>query len=150
MFVYPLDWRGGGPPCTTPNVARAFLHSKRDTPCGARVRHLREISPPVRSSTSARLFRDKQGKLTIRLSASDALFLFRVLPHHVSTEKFTSFNLIDPSNMADRAGLLNVFIAAVPLLSPALSATLFTEALQYTREDAVGRSTTQSSAMHPQ
>jgi hypothetical protein len=36
----------------------------------------------------------------------------------------------------DHVGLLNVLVAVLPLLSPTPSATLFTEALLYTGEDA--------------
>ena len=107
---------------------------------------------------------DKPGKLTIRLFAGDALFLCRALVHHIDTGKMpsnltvapwntaslaldggdyghsdgapTSFNVIETSNIMDHIGLLNVLVAAVPLLSSAPSATLFTEALVYTGEDA--------------
>ena len=40
-----------------------------------------------------------------------------------------TFNVIEASNLVDHAGLLNVLIATVPLLSETYSATLFTETL---------------------
>ena len=108
--------------------------------------------------------RGKPGKLTIRLFAGDALFLCRALVHHAGTGKIpanltvapwntapltldggdygfsngapTSFNVIETSNIMDHVGLLNILVAALPLLSPDPSATLFTEALLYTGKDA--------------
>ena len=108
--------------------------------------------------------RGKPGKLTIRLFAGDALFLCRALVHHAGTGKIpanltvapwntapltldggdygfsngapTSFNVIEISNIMDHVGLLNILVAALPLLSPDPSATLFTEALLYTGKDA--------------
>ena len=107
---------------------------------------------------------EKPGKLTIRLFAGDVLFLCRALVHHVGTGKTppdltvapwnraplvldggdygrgdgapTSFNVIETSNVMDHIGLLNVLIAVLPLLSPTPSATLFTEALLCTGDDA--------------
>ena len=153
------------------HLAPAFLTSERDTPTmpefvtyaksqfSGWVKHFRTF------------VHNKPGKLTIRLLAGDTLFLCRALVHHVGTGKIpsnltvapwnmiplaldggdyghsdgapASFNIIDASNITDHIGLLNVLIAALPLLSPAPSATLFTEALQYTREDAAKRFTTQ-------
>lgn len=48
----------------------------------------------------------------------------------------TTFNIIETSNIMDHVGLLNVLVAVVPLLSSNPSATLFTEALLVTGEDA--------------
>ena len=61
----------------------------------------------------------------------------------------TSFNLIDAYNMTDRIGLLNDFVAAVPLSSPP-SATLFTGALRYLREYTAKCSITRISVMRSQ
>lgn len=46
-----------------------------------------------------------------------------------------TFNVIETSNLADHAGLLNVLIATTPLLSRTHSATLFTETLLYAGDD---------------
>ena len=147
------------------HLAPAFLDSKQEIPTmpefvgyaksqfSAWVKHFRT------------LVEDKLGQLiTIRFFAGDALFFCRALAHHIDTEKIpsnlpvapwnaaplvldggdyghsggapTSFNVIETSNIMDHIGLLNVLIAVVPLLSPIPSATLFTEALLYTGEDA--------------
>jgi hypothetical protein len=45
------------------------------------------------------------------------------------------FNVIETSNLPDHVGLLNVLIAAAPLLSEKHSATLFTETLLYVGDD---------------
>ena len=114
------------------------------------------------------------GKLTIRIFAGDALFLCRAFAHHAGTGRTpanltvapwnptplaldggyhclsesapTSFNIIETSNIMDHIGLLNVLIATLPLLSPDPSATLFTEALLITEEDATKNFTAQSCA----
>jgi hypothetical protein len=114
---------------------------------------------------------DKPGKFTIRLFAGDALFLCQALVHHIGTGKIpsnltialwntaplvldggdygpgdgapTSFNVIKTSNVMDHVGLLNVLVAVLPLLSPTLSATLFTQALLCTGDDAIKSLTVQ-------
>ena len=153
------------------HLAPAFLNSKRDTPTMPEFVTCAKSQFSSWIKRFRTFVQDKPEKLTIRLFAGDALFLCRALVHHVGTGKIpsnltvapwsmipialdggdyghsdgapTSFNIIDTSNITDHIGLLNAFIAAAPLLSPAPSATLFTEALQYTREDAAKRLTTQ-------
>lgn len=161
----------GTTPISPFHLAPAFLNSKRDTPTmpelitcaksqfSSWVKHFRTF------------VQDKPGKITIRHFAGDALFLCRALVHYVGTGKIppgltvapwntaplifdggdydpsggapTSFNVIETSNIMDHIGLLNVLVAALPLLSPNLSATLFTEALLYTGEDATKSLTAQ-------
>jgi len=175
-FVYSLTGEGfalhyGTTPISPFHLAPAFLNSKRDTPT------MQELVTCAKSqfSTWAKnfraFFRDKPGKLTIRLFAGDAIFLCRALINHVGSGKIptnltvapwntaplvldggdygpsggapTSFNIIETSNIMDHIGLLNVLVVAPPLLSPNPSATLFTEALLYTGEDATKSFTTQ-------
>jgi len=157
---------------TTPispfHLAPAFSNSEKDTPTMA---ELFDCAKSQFSSWVKRFrtfVQDKPGKLTIRLFAGDALFLCRALVHHVGTGKFpsnltvapwnltplvldggdcggapTSFNVIEASNIMDHIGLLNILIAAVPLLSPNPSATLFTGALLYAREGVAKHITTE-------
>ena len=114
---------------------------------------------------------DNPGKLTIRIFAGDALFLCRAFVDHTGTGKIptsltvapwnptplvldggdygpnggapTTFNIIETSNLMDHTGLLNVIVAALPLLSLDPSATLFTEALLPSGKDATKSFTTQ-------
>ena len=46
-----------------------------------------------------------------------------------STPAPSTFNVIDTSNVSDHVGLLNLLVAAIPILSKSLSATLYTETL---------------------
>ncbi|TFK78422.1 hypothetical protein K466DRAFT_668449 [Polyporus arcularius HHB13444] len=48
----------------------------------------------------------------------------------------SSFHVIETSNLIDHIGLLNILVAAVPLLSPSLSSVLYTESLLFNGEDA--------------
>lgn len=154
----------GTTPISPFHLAPAFLVSKRVTPTMQElvdyaksqffgwVKHFRAF------------IQDRPGKLTVRLFAGDALFFCRALVHHTGTGKIptnltvapwntapltldggdhgpggdapTSFNIIETSNIMDHVGLLNVLIAALPLLSPDPSTTMFTEALLYTGKDA--------------
>jgi hypothetical protein len=154
----------GTTPISPFHLAPAFLVSKQKTPTmpelvdyarsqfSGWVKHFRNF------------LQNKPGKITIRLFAGDALFLCRALLHYVGTGKVpanltvapwrttpltldggdygpsggapASFNVIETSNVMDHIGLLNVLVAALPVLSPDPSATLFTEALLYTGEDA--------------
>lgn len=47
-----------------------------------------------------------------------------------------SFNVIESSNLIDHVGLLNILIAAVPLMSSSPSSVLYTESLLFRGEDA--------------
>ncbi|KZT03168.1 uncharacterized protein LAESUDRAFT_744706 [Laetiporus sulphureus 93-53] len=62
---------------------------------------------------------------------------------HLEKEEYISkrapalFNVIDTSNLIDHIGLLNILIAAVPILSPSTpSSVLYTESLLFRGEDA--------------
>ena len=146
------------------HLAPAFLNSKQDTPTMPELVACAKSQFSSWAKHFRTFVQDKPGKLTIRLFAGDAIFLCRALVHHVGTGKMppgltvalwntapltldggdygrsggapTSFNVIETSNLMDHIGLLNVLIAALPLLSHIPSATLFTEALLYTGEDA--------------
>ena len=161
----------GTTPIAPFHLAPAFLSSKQDTPTIPELVDCArsQFSSWVKKF---RLFvQQKPQRLTVRLFAGDALFLCRALVHHVGTGKIpssitvapwnttqltldggdygqcdsapTSFNIIETSNIMDHIGLLNVLVAALPLLSPNPSATLFTEALIYTGSDATKNLTTQ-------
>jgi hypothetical protein len=47
-----------------------------------------------------------------------------------------TFNVIDTSNMVDHVGFLNLFVAALPLLSSEVASTLYTESLLVKGRDA--------------
>ena len=145
------------------HLAPAFLDSKRGTPTMPELVNCAKSQFSGWVKYFRTLVKDKPKQLTIRLFAGDALFFCRALAHHIGTGKIpsnlpvapwnvdrlvldggdyshdggapTSFNVIETSNIMDHIGLLNVLITALPLLSPAPSATLFTEALLYTGED---------------
>ena len=153
------------------HLAPAFLDSKRDTPTMPELIACAKSQFSSWAKHFRAFVQGKPGKLTIRLFAGDAIFLCRALVHHVGTRKMppgltvapwntapltldggdygridgapASFNVIETSNIMDHIGLLNVLIAALPLLSPNPSATLFTEALLYTGEDATKSLTVQ-------
>ncbi|OJT01820.1 hypothetical protein TRAPUB_7727 [Trametes pubescens] len=55
---------------------------------------------------------------------------------YVHDEAPATFNVIETSNLIDHIGLLNILIAAVPLLSPFPSSVLYTESLLFFGEDA--------------
>jgi hypothetical protein len=154
----------GTTPISPFHLAPAFLDSKRNTPTMLELVDCAKSQFSSWSKHFRTFVQDKPGKLTIRLFAGDALFLCRALAHHVGTGKVpsnfpvapwstapllldggdydhsghapTSFNVVETSNIMDHIGLLNLLTAVLPLLSPAPSATLFTEALIYTGEDA--------------
>ena len=145
------------------HLAPAFLNSKRGTPTMPELVDCAKSQFSGWIKHFRTFVKDKPGQLTIRFFAGDALFFCRALAHHIGTGKIpsnlsvapwnaaplildggdyghndgapTSFNVIETSNIIDHIGLLNVLFAALPLLSPAPSATLFTEALLYTGED---------------
>ena len=48
----------------------------------------------------------------------------------------TAFNIIDTSNIMDHVGLLNILLAAIPLLAHGPSSTLYTESLRIAGTDA--------------
>ena len=48
----------------------------------------------------------------------------------------TSFNVVETSNLVDHIGLLNVLIAAAPVMSPSSSSVMYTESLLFKGEDA--------------
>ena len=153
------------------HLAPAFLNSKRDTPTMSELVTYAKSQFSGWAKHFRTFAQDKAEKLTIRLFAGDALFLCRALVHHVGTGKVpsnltvapwntaplaldggdygpggsapTSFNIIETSNIMDHVGLLNVLIAALPLLSSDPSATLFTEALLRVGEDATKSLTVQ-------
>lgn len=60
----------------------------------------------------------------------------------LSTEEYVhdqapaTFNVIETSNLIDHIGLLNILIAAIPLLSPFPSSVLYTESLLFMGENA--------------
>ena len=115
--------------------------------------------------TSFQVFLGRQpGRITIRLFCGDALRFCQALAEYGATGSVAedqtvaqwnttplvfdspdyaprnasaplAFNVIETSNLVDHVGLLNVLIAAIPLLSTAYSATLFTEALLYVGND---------------
>jgi len=167
----------GTTPISPFHLAPAFLDSKRDTPTMPELVD-RAKSQFYSWIKHFRAFvHDKPGKLSIRLFAGDALFLSRALLHHAATGKMppnltvapwnpvplaldggdydrsdgapTTFNVIETSNIMDHVGLLNILIAALPLLSPNPSATLFTEALLFAGEDATKSLTIQFCADVP-
>lgn len=104
------------------------------------------------------------GRITIRIFAGDALSFCQTLNHHAITSSksaalFTSpwasaelvldggdydhrkiapinFDVIDTSNIMDHVGLLNVLIAATPLLSYKHTSALYTETLVLNGQDA--------------
>ena len=153
------------------HLAPAFLNSKRDTPTMSELVACARSQFSSWAKHFRAFVQDRPGKLTIRLFAGDALFLCRALVLHVGTGKVpsdltvapwntaplaldggdygpsggapTSFNIIETSNVMDHVGLLNVLVAALPLLSPDPSATLFTEALLPAGEDATKSLTVQ-------
>ena len=153
------------------HLAPAFLDSKRDTPTMSELVACAKSQFSSWAKHFRTFVQDKPGKLTIRLFAGEAIFFCRALVHHVGTGKMppgltvapwntapltldggdygrsdgapTSFNVIETSNIMDHIGLLNVLVTTLPLLSPSPSATLFTEALLYTGEDATKNLTVQ-------
>ena len=153
----------GTTPISPFHLAPAFLDSKRDVPTMSELVTCAKSQFSTWVNHFRTFVRDKPGQLTLRLFAGDALFLCRALVHHIGNGKIpsnlpvapwktvplvldggdygrtdgapTSFNVIETSNIMDHIGLLNLLIAALPLLSPAPSATLFTEALLYTGDD---------------
>jgi len=153
------------------HLAPAFLNSKRDTPTMPELITYAKSQFSSWAKHFRAFVQDKPGKLTIRLFAGDALFLCRALAHHAGTGKVpsnltvapwntallaldggdygpsggapTSFNIIETSNVMDHVGLLNVLMAALPLLSFDPSATLFTEALLRAGDDATKSLTVQ-------
>jgi len=161
----------GTTPISPFHLAPAFLNSKRDTPTMPELVGCAKSQFSSWAKHFRTFVQDKPGNLTIRLFAGDALFLCRALVHHVGTRKMpqnltvapwntaplvldggdyghsggapTFFNVIETSNIMDHVGLLNVLVSALPLLSPNPSATLFTEALLYTGEDATKSLTVQ-------
>ncbi|KAF9651598.1 hypothetical protein BDM02DRAFT_3138753 [Thelephora ganbajun] len=161
----------GTTPISPFHLAPAFLTSKRNIPTMPELVDCARAQFSSWIKHFRAFVQDKPGKLMIRLFAGDALFFCRALVHHVGTGKIppdltvapwntaplaldggdyghsdgvpTSFNIIETSNIMDHIGLLNVLVAAIPLLSPYPSATLFTEALLYTGEDATRNFTTQ-------
>ncbi|VDC06230.1 unnamed protein product [Peniophora sp. CBMAI 1063] len=54
---------------------------------------------------------------------------------YIESSAPTKFNIVDTSNLSDHLGLLNILIAAAPLVS-APSGVLYTESLLYRAEDA--------------
>ena len=54
---------------------------------------------------------------------------------HATAAAPTTFNVIDTSNIADHVGLMNILIAAVPILSYGSSSTLYTDTLVTKGED---------------
>ena len=154
----------GTTPISPFHLAPAFLNSKSDTPTMAELVGCAKSQFSKWIKYFRAFVLGKPGKLTIRLFAGDALFLCKALLHHVGIEKVpstltvapwntaplaldagdydnsdgapTTFNVIETSNIMDHVGLLNVLVAALPLLSSNPSATLFTEALLFTGEDA--------------
>lgn len=154
----------GTTPISPFHLAPAFLTSKRNTPTMPELVACARSQFSSWLKRFRTFLQHKPGKLTLRLFAGDALFLCRALVYHVGTGKTppvltvapwntsplvldggdyghgngapTSFNIIETSNVMDHVGLLNVLLAALPLLSPTPSATLFTEALLFTGEDA--------------
>lgn len=154
----------GTTPISPFHLAPAFLTSKRNAPTMPELVACAKSQFFSWLKRFRTFVQDKPGKLTLRLFAGDALFLCRALVHHVGSGKTppiltvapwnasplvldggdyghgndapTSFNVIETSNIMDHVGLLNVLVAALPLLSPTPSATLFTEALLFTGEDA--------------
>ena len=161
----------GATPILPFHLAPAFVNSERDTPTMQELITCATSQFSSWAKYFRAFVQDKPGKLIIRLFAGDALFLCRALVHHVGIGKIppglpvapwnaapltldggdygpsdgapTSFNIIETSNTMDHIGLLNVLVAALPLLSPNPSATLFTEALLYTGEDATKSLTVQ-------
>ena len=148
----------GTTPIAPFHLVPAFLDSKSDTPTAAELVDCAK-SQFYRWIKCFRGFvLGKSGKLAIRLFAGDALFLCKALLYHVGTGKVpstltvapwnttplaldagdydhgdapTTFNIIETSNIMDHMGLLNVLVAALPLLSPNPSSTLFTETLLF-------------------
>ena len=161
----------GTTPISPFHLAPAFLNSKRDTPAMSELVACAKSQFSSWAKHFRAFVQDKPGELTIRLFAGDALFLCRALVHHVGTGKVpsdltvapwntaplvldggdygpsggapTSFNIIETSNIMDHIGLLNVLVAALPLLSSDPSATLFTEALLRAGGDATKSLTVQ-------
>ncbi len=155
----------GTSPIAPFHLAPAFLDSKSDTPTMPELVGCAKSQFSRWIKYFRGFVLGKSKKFTIRLFAGDALFLCQALLHHVGVEKVpstltvapwnttplaldagdydhsndgapTTFNIIETSNIMDHVGLLNVLVAAVPLLSSNPSATLFTEALLSTGEDA--------------
>ena len=161
----------GTTPISPFHLAPAFLNSKRDTLTMPELVDYAKSQFSGWAKRFRIFVQDKPRRLTIRLFAGDALFLCRALTHHIGTGNIpsnptvapwntaplvldggdyshndsvpTSFNIIETSNIMDHVGLLNVLIAALPLLSPNPSTTLFTEALLFTGEDATKSLTVQ-------
>jgi len=145
------------------HLAPAFLDTKQDTPTMSELVGCAKSQFSSWIKYFRRFVHDKSGKFVIRVFAGDALFLGKALLHHNGTGKMppnltvapwnmaplaldggdykhsdgapTTFNIIETSNIVDHIGLLNVLVAAVPLLSPNPSATLFTEGLLATGDD---------------
>jgi hypothetical protein len=154
----------GTTPIAPFHLAPAFLESKSDTPTVAELVGCAKSQFSRWIKYFRGFVLGKSGKVTIRLFAGDALFLCKALLHHIGTGKVpstltvapwntnplaldagdydrsdgapTTFNVIETSNIMDHVGLLNVLVAALPLLSRNPSSTLFTEALLFTGEDA--------------
>ena len=161
----------GTTPISPFHLAPAFLVSKKNTPTMPELVDCAKSQFFSWLKHFRAFIRDKPGKLTIRIFTGDAVLFCRALVHHAGTGKIppnltvapwnaapltldggdydlsdgapTSFNVIETSNIMDHIGLLNVLVAALPLLSPDPSATLFTEALLYTGRDATKNLTTQ-------
>jgi len=153
------------------HLAPAFLNSKRDIPTMSELVGCAKSQFSSWVKHFRTFVQDKPGKLTIRLFAGDALFLCQAIVYHIGIGKVpqsltvapwntaplaldggdyghsggapTFFNVIETSNIMDHIGLLNVLIAALPLLSPNQSATLFTEVLQHRGGDATKSLTVQ-------
>ena len=154
----------GTTPISPFHLAPAFVHSKRDIPTMPELIAYVKLQFSSWVKHFRAFVQDNPGKLIIRFFVGDALFLCRALVHHVGSGKVplnltvapwkttplaldggdygpsggapTSFNIIETSNIMDHVGLLNVLMAALPLLSSNPSATLFTEALLPVGADA--------------
>lgn len=161
----------GTTPITPFHLAPAFLDSRSDPPTMLELVACAKSQFSRWIKHFRGFVLGKSSKLTVRLFAGDALFLCKGLVHHVGTGKIppsltvapwktaplaldagdydhngsapTIFNVIETSNIMDHVGLLNVLVAALPLLSSSPSATLFTEALLFTGEDATKNLTSQ-------
>jgi len=82
----------------------------------------------VTSSTSASLFISAWAAAELVLDGGD-------YDTRLASAAPTTFNVIDTSNIMDHVGLLNVLIAAIPVLSHGPSSTLYTEALLPTNKN---------------
>jgi hypothetical protein len=167
----------GTTPISPFHLAPAFLASKKDTPTAPELVDYAKSQFFGWLKHFRAFVQGNPGKLTIRIFAGDALFFCRALTNHTGIGKIptnltvapwnptplaldggdyglnsgapTSFNIIETSNLMDHSGLLNVLIAALPLLSSDPSATLFTEALLYSGKDATKNLTTRLCADVP-